>query len=213
MDCPNNTVANADHDSCVSPNVLEFEDLENSRVINIAEITGIKPTEIGSLAGPASGYDHGICDKDRYSLFCSGTFYGPIPNMADDVDIIPEEFYLSVLNPSEIDIKNYRYFSEIHKGYAFGLVNVRRLEVKDGDRANHSDSYCIHDNSRMIVNLGTLVGGVKATETGFTIRYEQGDVCRHDPPREFFYSDIDFICDKDEGDGLPYLIAEGPCWF
>ena len=167
LECPDNTVADVEHSSCVSPNLLEFED---NRLINIANITGIKPTEFESLSGPATGYSHGICEKDRYSLFCSGTFYGPIPNKADE-DVIPEEFYLSVLNPSEIDIKDLRYFSDIRKGYAFGLVNVRRLEVKEGDRA-HADSYCIHDYSRMIVNLGTIVSKVNATDTGFTIRYE-----------------------------------------
>jgi len=212
-------VADTDHASCVSPNVLEFED---SRIINIANITGIKPTAIDSLSGPRTGYNQGICEKDRYSLFCTGTFYGPIPNMSDE-DKIPEEFYLSVLNPSEIDLPNHRYFSEIRKGYAFGLVNIRRLELNNGDRGNHADKNCVHDFSRMVVNLGTLVGVVNptetidtetnTTETGFTIRYEDGDVCRHDPPREFFTSDIDFVCDKEEGDGLPFLVSEGPCYF
>jgi hypothetical protein len=57
-----------------------------------------------------------------------------------------------------------------------------------------------------MMNLGSEVGLVNATDTGFLVSYVKGDECNYNKDR--FSSEIEFVCDKTEGDGLPVLIEE-----
>jgi hypothetical protein len=145
----------------------------------------------------------GVCSKDKYYLYCLDSFYGPILSMGEQLD---EEFYVSVLNPSSFADMKYSYFSESLTGYAFGLMEKSRLEIRN-ERSSRHDSKCVQDSQRMLVNLGTKIDMVNVTDTGFMVRYTQGDICFH-ASREFFETEVDFICDKTQGDSFPFLVNE-----
>jgi hypothetical protein len=43
---------------------------------------------------------------------------------------VNEEFFVSVLNPSRFDAYKYSYYGDYPSGYAFGLLDKQRKEIR-----------------------------------------------------------------------------------
>lgn len=80
---------------------------------------------------------------------------------------------------------------------------------------SHNNSYgCVADEQRTVINLGTQIKSVNATDNGFTMSYTDGDFCQMRNGEVILYSSqINFLCDKVDGDGFPVFVSEEDCVF
>ena len=137
---------------------------------------------------------HNICESNpRLQLLCSGNVYGPVI-LNNDVS-----FYFSILNPGNMSNVHY-YEPGSGAGYAWGLYpyNNPQKTLNEDCESTHT-----------LVNLGSKIEEIRYTLHGFSILYSQGSIC---PAGNSHYTtEIEFICDKEEGDGWPQFINHAKC--
>ena len=191
--CPKNTQPSDDHTRCIGIPFISW----GNKTFAVTKLTGIE--------GSRPGYKTGICtENDRLKLFCSGNFYGPIPDKSYN------DFYLSVLNPGELSLHKFSKFDSSPVAYAWGVLNKTNLPFVQEQDLNIPDDACVADFSKMVVNLGSKVMSVYGIADGFVVRYANGSLCSRST-LERFSSEIAFICDKQEGDGWPIYARADRC--
>jgi hypothetical protein len=150
-------------------------------------------------------YTSGICtENDRVKLFCTENFYGPIPDSSFN------EYYLSVVNPGDLSLRKYTKFDSTAVAYAWGVLNKTNLPSVREQELNLPDDACVADFSKLLVNLGSKVGVLTGTNTGFSVKYTDGSLCSKNSP-DRFSTEINFECDKGEGDGWPVFSKSEAC--
>lgn len=191
--CPANTQPTEDHTRCIGQPVV----LWVNKTYAISKLTGIQ--------GNSPLYTSGICtENDRVKLFCTGNFYGPIPDNSFN------EYYLSVVNPGDLSFHKYTKFDSTVVAYAWGVLNKTNLpSVKEQD-LNLPDDACIADFSKLQVNLGSKVGVLTGTSKGFSVKYTDGSLCSKNS-LDRFSTEISFECEKAEGDGWPVFSRSEAC--
>ena len=192
MPCPAQTYSSKDHTYClISDNLL----LHSGR-INVQELSGITPGE--------GGYGKGICELERLEFYCHETFYGPV--MGNN-----NYFYISVGNPGALVFPTYSRLDKHNKGYVYGVINKQDLQVRESELEIPDDT-CQDEFNRMVVNLGSRISYVNATDLGFKIKYTDGALCKLTGDTAYS-TEVDFICDKFEGEGWPVYQGQVDCSF
>ena len=64
-----------------------------------------------------------------------------------------------------------------------------------------------HNCQETVINLGTQISDLAKTGTGFMVGYQKGSKCGNNT----YNSEINFICDKEAGDGWPELVSDKNC--
>lgn len=190
MPCPDQTYSNADHSYCLISNDLIF----NKGKIHVQELSGISQGKEGYVAG--------ICELERLEFYCHETFYGPVTGNNN-------YFYISVGNPGSLVFPTYSRLDKHNKGYVYGVMNKKDLQIRESE-LEIPDNTCQDEFSRMVVNLGSRMHSVNATDLGFKIKYTDGALCKLSG--EIAYStEVEFICDKYEGEGWPIYQGQIDC--
>ena len=152
------------------------------------------------------------CQKSKYGgFYCLDSFFGPVQGEKKYGDTLSEEYYLSVMNPSNISLNKWDFYGERRNGYAFGLLDRARGHATGKTSVSTGQGNCVNDESRMVVNLGTQIDYVNATATGFEVSYIYGDSCVHQHGHQLYSSHINFVCDKNDFDGFPVFLEEDNC--
>ena len=190
--CPDNTTANKNFTHCIGGNYI---DAPNGDTFYIQELSGI--------VNNTEGMNAGLCEREALALYCSGTFYG---GMEEEDNY----YYISVLNPGMLDIQNYGYFNSSERmGYAYGII--QNSELLPNAVPSTTDNPCMSDFDKVKVNLGAHVGAVESLWGGFSITYNDGDLCNAETG-EKFSTKIHFICDVHET-GWPMFVNRTDCVF
>ena len=181
--CIDGVNTNKNHTGCVANSIITIEDSQFF---------------IGNLTGsPGEASLH--CKEDRLKLSCFNTFYGPTESEGD-------YFYLSVLNPSRVEMPSYAQTS-FFTAYAFGILDRTKLSITEQELLKPEDS-CAHDYSKIIVNLGSEIKSLNKTLKGFNVTYDNGDICESS---QRFSTNIEFVCDKSEIEGWPINLGYHNC--
>jgi hypothetical protein len=175
--CPTGTQSNKERTNCIGISYVYF----NSSSYFIENITGTGINE-GVYVG-------GICNMPSAKLYCHQTFYGPLPGYKKD-------FYISVLNPSHLELPYGEYVSSNSTSFAFFVT-----ESQDVDQ-------CVV--KKRIHSLGKVVSQVKTIKNGFSVKYSLGDEC---VDTINYNAQIDFLCDKSTGIGWPAFESEDECQY
>lgn len=184
--CPVYSLANSNRTMCIGPANITYGNF----VYMLENLTGIREGN--------NGYSNGLCSQQEFALFCKDSFYGPLHNHGN-------EFYLSILNPSILTLSSFRHFDSLPLGYAFALLNKSLLTIT----GSHSPvEPCATDTSHFIVNLGSRIESIQPSGLGFNISYSAGSACPH---KGTFSSQVQLICDKQEGDGYPEIAQIDGC--
>lgn len=183
--CPTGTKPNLDQSNCIADEYAYF----NMSTYYLRNISGL-----GNLEGSYSG---GVCNMPTAQLYCHQTFYGPLPGTNKD-------FYISILNPTYLNLPNANYYYLNQSAFAFAVVDKSLITGFKADQ----DS-CLQE--KIILNLGTVVTGMNTIPGGYRINYGHGDTCISPP---FYYnSTISVICDKKTGTGWPVYVSESKCTY
>mmetsp|Transcript_1213 Transcript_1213/g.2985 ORF Transcript_1213/g.2985 Transcript_1213/m.2985 type:complete len:889 (-) Transcript_1213:2048-4714(-) len=184
--CPSGTYANSQKKACIGQPLLYLAAGSHF----IGNITG---AQLGK-----EGYSEGICAKPNMEMFCHDTFYGPLPGNNN-------YFYVSVLNPSNFSLPSYGSFDDNHFGYAFAVLDKKLMYWSN---YQPSDT-CAENSDKIIVNLGSKIEDISATDEGFNIKYMNGSRCSNTQ----YTSEVQFMCDKDSGEGWPVYQGMVGCFF
>ena len=189
--CPEHSLSDSNHTVCL----LEEETKLSNGTYFIKRLSGVKQQDSQLY----SGYWEGICQREKLSLYCHNTFYGPI--YGDE-----NYFYLSVGNPSSISMPS--YYSPVDsdpQAYAFGVFDKEKV---DHSSLNSSET-CIEDSSKVVLNTGSKMSLIEEHSEGFTLYYSEGYPCQGVSKR--FSTEINFICDKAAGEGWPEYKGQALC--
>jgi hypothetical protein len=95
----------------------------------------------------------GLCAKEELSLYCHENLYGPLETKDESM------FYLSVVNPSHLDLPEYPWYNvTAFQGYAFGVIDKTTLGLQYNSARGVDE--CTQDNRLTKVNLGKHVESV-----------------------------------------------------
>lgn len=184
--CPNGTYANSLKQACIGQQVLSLP----SGTHFVGNMTGAQKGK--------EGYSEGLCTKPSMEMFCHNTFYGPLPGNNN-------YFFVSVMNPSNFSLPSYAPFDDNHHGYAFAVLD-RKLMYWSNYQPSQA---CAENSGKIVVNLGTRIEAVKTIEDGFSVKYGEGSKCSN----SHYSSEVEFICDKDAGEGWPVYQGMVGCFF
>ena len=155
---------------------------------------------ISKLSGTANQSSY--CKEAKLELSCYQTFYGPV--LASN-----ESFYVSAGRPSVPDFPSFASISQ-NFSYIFGILDKNKQKISPDFSIFKQNQTCEFDYSRIIVNLGSAVKSFTASPSGFSVLYENGDLC-NDVQR--FEAQVDFQCDKQELEGWPIFVGQSNCKF
>ena len=176
MKCPPGTTNNINKTACLGTDYAYFDD----KTFYLRYITGRGPTE--------REYTKGICNTQASKFYCYQTFYGPLSGEN-------KEFYISVLNPSELQLPSIDYYYKPTVSYAYAVI--KRIDLAKIDE--NSQNSC--SSTENIISLGTVVSGINVINNGFKINYISGDVC--DKNKNTYSMQLNMICDKNAMNGWP----------
>lgn len=184
---------------CVSGLVVS----ENGRSCVVSKKVDVEgfSFEIEGLSG-SKGKASEYCDKQAVS--CYKTFYGPVN--ADS-----HYFYISVLNPSEVNMIGLPQLSD-KISYAFANLNTNKINLKDLQIRKNNEN-CLSNSSYLLVSLGTKVSNLSKSlspDESLIIKYTNGDICQKNIT---FSSEIHFKCDKSHNPGWPVFTNYENCNF
>lgn len=184
LKCPPGTIHNHNHTACIGTDYAYF----NKQTFFLSNITG---------RGPKEGeYYGGICQMPTSKFYCHQTFYGPLSST-------DKEFYISVLNPSDLILPNTDYLYNSKSGYAFAVVKKSSIsKVKEDSKTGCS-------SQDLIINLGSSVSGLNLIDKGFRIDYSWGDLC--DKVGNVYNMSLTITCDKSAGVGWPSWDSDNGC--
>ena len=161
--------------------------------------------EISGLSG-VDGKTPEFCDKQVVS--CYKSFYGPVNGDS-------HYFYISVLNPSEVNMIGLPQLSD-KISYAFANLNTNTIDLKDLQIRKNNEN-CLSNSSYLLVSLGTKIGSLSRSsssslseEESLKVKYINGDICQKNTP---FSSEVHFRCDKSHNPGWPVFIKYENCNF
>lgn len=180
--CPTGAVPNADQTNCIGTDYAYFN---------------LSSYYLRNISGYGTVENDGVCDMPTAQLYCHQTFYGPLPD--NNVD-----FYISILNPSILELPNADYYYSKSPAFAFAVFDKKHFT----GYSSNQDS-CIQE--KLIINLGTIISKMSPLQNGYKITYSHGDTCISDP--YYYNSTISIICDKKTGTGWPVFESESMCTF
>ena len=185
--CPMYTVPSANRTYCVTQGDIR---VGNKTEYAIGNLTGIK------------GSQSGLCGSDEFALLCLGTYYGPVHGSNSD-------FYLSVLNPSSLNLDMYANYDDLSPGYAYGLIDKSHLYLT-ASQLKMPDSPCVSNSDQMLVNLGSRIQSVLPSSQGVNITYDHGSTCSHS---DTYSLSLFLECNKSEGAGFPVYQNTSGCHY
>jgi hypothetical protein len=184
--CPPDTYANSLRLACIGHPILYFSG--GSRFVG--NITGATKGR--------EGYSEGLCSRENMEMFCHDTFYGPLPGNNN-------YFYVSVMNPASFSLPSYASFDDRHFGYAFAVLDKKLMYWTNSQPSDN----CVENSDKVIVNLGSKIDVVVENDSGFVVKYAEGSRCS----TSHYSSEVQFICDKDAGEGWPVYQGMVGCYF
>jgi hypothetical protein len=184
--CPSSSYAGINRTYCLGRSMVKSAGLQ----YYLGNITGTGHAE--------QVYSNGICRLPSSKLYCKQTFYGPLPGENKD-------FYVSIINPSQLDLYSIPHLFNKTFGYAFGLFDQEELSH---EKLSFDDT-CL--DKRVIVNMGKRYKGLFKTENGVSFVYTDGDLCTHTGKR--FETVVDLVCDKSTGIGWPSFNSSNECTY
>ena len=187
--CPSGLASSSSHDFCYLPN----------KTLEVNNSTFVFQNFSGDL-GKSPFY----CSEQKLQMFCHQTFYGPA--QGDE-----HYFYISVLNPSPVDMPSYPQIST-GNAYAFGILDPDSIGF-DYFSQDKPGNGCNVSASKVVANLGSEVQSIEYDEdygAGFKVSYVNGDVCTN---ASRFSTLIHFACNKEEEEGWPILLKYENCGF
>ena len=184
--CPSSSYAGANRTYCLGRSMVKAGGLQ----YYLGNITGTGHAE--------QVYTNGICRMPSSQLYCKQTFYGPLPGEG-------KAFYVSIVNPSQLDLLSIPHLFNRSFGYVFGLFDKEELSH---EKLSFDDS-C--SEKRVIVNMGQKYKGLVKTANGLSFIYSDGDLCTHSGKR--FETVVNLVCDKSTGVGWPSFNSSHECTY
>lgn len=179
FDCPSGSTNNINHSLCVATSYINFT-RSSYFLYALANMSLVSEQE-------------NVCSSLSSQLYCYDTFYGPI-------DSKEGEYYLSIINPSLLELPGIPYLGSPSVGYSFAVFKTKSsIGTDDKDVCNKEER---------IVNLGKEYANVQESLVGYTIDYANGDLCG-DGNR--YSSRVHIICDKSEEYGWPAVNYTNNC--
>lgn len=176
--CITNTINNYEKTNCIGADFLRID----GKNYFLGNITGV--------------LNRGICKMPTAKFYCFQSFYGPLPGFQSD-------FFISILNPSTLNLPNSEYSVSNSSGFAF-MVNKKNSNM---NKADISET-CISQNQ--ITNIGALATSILSNANGFSIHYTDGDQCTESLK---YSTNVSIICDIATGIGWPSFIDIQNCSF
>lgn len=177
--CPIGSTNNLDHSLCVALPYLNFTD--SSYFLYALSNMSLNSSQ------------ENVCSSLSSQLYCYETFYGPI-------DSDEGEFYLSIINPSLLELPGIPYLETQSIGYNFGVIKQQTVLGTDNkDKCKQEEK---------IINFGRKLKEVTDYGNHFSIEYSDGDLCENG---ERFRTEVGVYCDKTDGYGWPAIYSLDNC--
>ncbi|CDW90016.1 UNKNOWN [Stylonychia lemnae] len=167
-----------------------------------------------------------VCSYYIVDNYCENQIMGPILHHEQNLltqQQTSEMFFFADHKKFELRTYEYHELKESNQiGYIFGLFPFQEssTEVIQNEILQNNDKLsekCLSAISFMRIkqNLGSKISQVfNITKNGYTVRYDQGDKCKHDA-KQNYSSEIRYICNVNSDDmGWPvYSSKQGDCHY
>lgn len=178
--CPEMTHSSSNREFCLATTYMSF----GQRIYNIHILSG----------NEYKGGNHscGLPALKNYTASCLQTFYGP--SFSND-----KEFFVSVLNPSRLDVPLSEFKKEVLPSYAYAVEKYK-------NSSSIEDLVCLQQ--KQIISLGTKIANISHSPEGIVIWYFDGDLC---DDSQKYSSSLTLICDQDLKIASPILSSTSKC--